>query len=137
MKSPQKVRMPVLQWSATHVVYRPANMHQNALMFVVPGMLCSRHGCEIRSNNRKSSMVTFNLSTVVPAARRANSKCIIHISHAAESIYIQGSVIFCSFLGGPKIENYITRTPKSSPVSRFFRGRVKNSKNAILEYKWP
>ena len=38
MKSPQKVRMPVLQWSATHVVYRPANMHQNALMFVVTGV---------------------------------------------------------------------------------------------------
>ena len=43
----------------------------------LPVLLCSRHGCEIRSNNRKSSMVTFNLSTVVPAARRANSKCII------------------------------------------------------------
>ena len=42
----------------------------------LPVLLCSRHGCEIRSNNRKSSMVTFNLSTVVPAARRANSKCI-------------------------------------------------------------
>ena len=30
--------MPVLQWSATHVVYRPANMHQNALIFVVPAV---------------------------------------------------------------------------------------------------
>ena len=28
--------MPVLQWSDTHVVNQPANMHENALVFVVP-----------------------------------------------------------------------------------------------------
>ena len=33
-----KIRMPVLQWSETHVVDRPANMHQNALIFVVPAV---------------------------------------------------------------------------------------------------
>ena len=30
--------MPVLQWSERHVVDRPANMHQNALIFVVPAV---------------------------------------------------------------------------------------------------
>ena len=59
------------------------------------------------------------------------------ISHAAERIYTQGSVAFCPFLGVPKIENYMGATPKSSQVSRFFRGRVKKSKNTIPEYKWP
>ena len=30
--------MPVLQWLEWHVVDRPANMHQNALIFVVPAV---------------------------------------------------------------------------------------------------
>ena len=104
--------MPVLQWSETHVVDRPEKLHQNALIFVLPGvalltpwmqklfkivenssqndhkkyeargcigqkhapstdlrkciethsflslpvLLCSRHGCKIAQNRRKSSM---------------------------------------------------------------------------------
>ena len=39
---------------------------------------CFAHAMDakIAQNRRKSSMATCNLSTVVPAARRANSKCI-------------------------------------------------------------
>ena len=126
--------MPPLQWSETHVVDRPANMHQNALIFVVPGVALLTPWCKNRSkslkfyhkifkkntnavaamarnarcrstcehaskrvdfcrsrccfahamdakfiqNRRKSSMATCNVSTVVPAARRANSKCIVY-----------------------------------------------------------
>ena len=46
------------------------------------GFCCSRccfaHAMDAKliQNRRKSSMATCNLSTVVPAARRANSKCI-------------------------------------------------------------
>ena len=39
---------------------------------------CFAHAMDAKivQNRRKSSMATCNLSTVVPAARRANSKCI-------------------------------------------------------------
>ena len=40
---------------------------------------CFAHAMDAKfvQNRRKSSMATCNLSTVVPAARRANSKCIL------------------------------------------------------------
>ena len=41
-----------------------------------PVLLCSCHGCKIAQNRRKSSMGACTVSTVVPAARRANSKCM-------------------------------------------------------------
>ena len=48
--------MPVLQWSEKHVVDRPANMHQNALIFVVPGAalltLWCKKSIKIVENNR-------------------------------------------------------------------------------------
>ena len=34
----KKMRRPVLQWSETHAVERPAKMHQNAFIFVAPGV---------------------------------------------------------------------------------------------------
>ena len=37
-KRSQKIRRPILQWSETHAVERPAKMHQNAFIFVVPGV---------------------------------------------------------------------------------------------------
>ena len=122
------MRRPILQWPKIHAGDRPAKMHQNAFIFVVPGvalltpwtqkllkivenssqndhkkcdtrscngqkrrssndlqkyiktrsyvsfpvLLCSRHESE---NHSKSSNI-IDGSTVVPAARRANSKCI-------------------------------------------------------------
>ena len=41
---------------------------------------CFAHAMDAKfiQNRRKSSMATCNLSTVVPAARRANSECISH-----------------------------------------------------------
>ena len=42
LESPQneheKTCPPVLQWPKTHAVARPAKMHQNAFIFVVPGV---------------------------------------------------------------------------------------------------
>ena len=39
IKSPhEKIWHPVLQWSKTHAVERPAKMHQNAFIFVAPGV---------------------------------------------------------------------------------------------------
>ena len=61
----------------------------------------------------------------------------VPISHAAESIYTQGNVTFCSFLSVPGSQNFINGTHKSSPISSFFRGRVKNRKNLISVYRWP
>ena len=61
----------------------------------------------------------------------------VPISHAAECIYTQGSVIFWSFLRGPKTKTFMILTPKSSPESRFFRGCVKTSKNTIPVYRCP
>ena len=42
---------------------------------------CFAHAMDAKfaQNRRKSSMATCNLSTVVPAARRANSKCIVFL----------------------------------------------------------
>ena len=49
---------------------------------------CFAHAMDAKfiQNRRKSSMATCNLSTVVPAARRANSKCIqyTHQFHAKQ-----------------------------------------------------
>ena len=70
--------MPVLQWSETHVVDRPANMQQNALIFVVPAVALLTPWCKNRSKSSKITLGTCNVSTVGPAARRANSKCINH-----------------------------------------------------------
>ena len=61
----------------------------------------------------------------------------VPISHAAKRIYTQGSVTFWSFLRGPKSKNFMGLTPKSSPESRFFWGRVKTFKNTIPVYRCP
>ena len=37
-KLSQKMRGPVLQWSKTEAVERPAQMHHNAFTFLVPGV---------------------------------------------------------------------------------------------------
>ena len=79
LKSPQneheKVSRPVLQWSKTHAVAWPAKMHQNAFAFVVTGVALRtpwmQKSLKIIENHRWG-----HVSTVVPAARRANSKCV-------------------------------------------------------------
>ncbi len=64
----------------------------------------------------------------------------VTILHAAERIYTRGSVAFCSFLSGPKIENYINGNPKSFQTSRFFsrsREKVKKRDTRIqMARKW-
>ena len=70
-KLPQKMRGPVLQWSKTEAVERPAKMHQNAFIFLVPRVAL------FTSWMQKSLKIVR--VTVVPAARRANSKCIVSI----------------------------------------------------------
>ena len=44
---------------------------------------------------------------------------------------------FDHFWVDAETQNYTADTHKSSPVSRFLRGRVKTSKNTIPVYKWP
>ena len=93
------LRTPWMQKSLKIIENLPLNNHKNtnAGVAMVRKALC-RSTCEHASkrvdfcrsrccfahamdakfvqNRRKSSMATCNLSTVVPAARRANSKCI-------------------------------------------------------------
>ena len=66
----EKTSIPTLQWSKTHAVDRAAKLHENAFIFVVPVLRCSNNEFS------KSSKVIENLSQM-PAARRANSECIL------------------------------------------------------------
>ena len=68
-KSSQKIRGTILQWSKTEAVERPAQMHHNAFIFLVPRVA-------LFTQWMQKSLKIVRV-TVVPAARRANSKCIL------------------------------------------------------------
>ena len=73
----KKIRRRVSQWLKPHAVAWPAKMHHNAFIFVFPGVALLMPWIEKAlkiGGNRW--WVHFKVSTVGPAARRANSKCI-------------------------------------------------------------
>ena len=59
---------------------RPTCEHASKRVDFCRSRCCFAHAMDAKfvQNRRKSSMATCNVSTVVPAARRANSKCIYY-----------------------------------------------------------
>ena len=76
----EKTHIPMLQCSKTHAVDRAANLHENAFIFVVTVLRCSKNEFS------KSSKVIENLSQM-PAARRANSECILSKNYKKHKIW--------------------------------------------------
>ena len=68
--------MPALQWSETHVVDRPANMHQNALIFVIPDVALLTPWCKNRSKSLKfyHKITTKSTNAVVAMVRNARGR---------------------------------------------------------------
>ena len=50
----EKTQIPMSQWSKTHAVDRAAKLHENAFIFVVPVLRCSKNEF---SNHPKSSRI--------------------------------------------------------------------------------
>ena len=60
-KWPQKIRSPVLHWSKTRAVDRPAKMYRNAFIFVAPGVALLSPWMQNRSKSWKSAKLVQKL----------------------------------------------------------------------------
>ena len=83
----EKTCAPVSQWPKTHVVAGLRKYIKTRSFLSFPVLLCSRHECKNHSKSSKIIDGVCKVSTVVPAARRANSKCIFSLKHF-QTLYI-------------------------------------------------
>ena len=82
----EKIQIPVVQCSKTHAVDRPAKLHENAFAFVVPVLLCVRHGCKNRSKSLKFYHEITTKSTNAGVAMVSNARCLSTCEHASKRV---------------------------------------------------